>query len=193
MRSLLIFLMLFGAPIAAAAEQAKPKAEVDTTSFPEGFGPPPRGSVESRLYALEIAVQGLEKRMTDVEKIANEEFIRKIATEVVTAKLGIRTASGQVETRTISYAGLGSFELGPNETLYSVNGQLVGQPIQQSFQMGQPVSYYCAGGQCVRMPAAPQYRTSYSPGYSAPMRTVAPRRVFIGSMRGNCANGMCGI
>ena len=145
-------------------------------SLPEGFGPSPASSVESRLTSLEIAVQALDIRVTEVEKIANEDFIRKIVKEMITTELGIMNANGKVEKRTVSYAGYGSFEIPPGGSLYSVDGVLVNPPVVRDTVMGQPSAYYATDNYQIRV--------------QQPVRAMnRPLRMWIRG--GSCAGGVC--
>ena len=167
------------------------------------FGPSPQASVESRLDALEIAVAALDVRVAEVEAIANEENIRRIVEELVSTELTLRVEGSEAnKIRTVSYAGVGSCELRPGESLVAVDGVPVADPQVTGTYQGVPsVAYTRAGYQYrIQQPGnlrvrrrmwirrIPRRQVTRSVGRSVTRGRVITRGAV---SSGSCANGQC--
>lgn len=119
-------------------------------------------SLEARVAALETAVTDLQGRMEDVEKIANRDYIEQVAKEVVLANIRVSSASGQSQTKQVSFAGLGTFEVKPGEVITHINGVQVGTAVHSHPYQSQPAQYYSTAGFDTRVVgSADRTRTVY--------------------------------
>lgn len=155
--------------------------------LPASFGPkPPAPStlqLESRVDSLEIAMRALESRLVQVERVANEDYLRKLIKEIITTEYAVRTSSGQVQNRSVSYAGYGTIQLAPGEELVSVGNVPVGRPQSTSHFMGQPSAYYSTPSY--------QYRVQTMPVSQTRRVWLRPRQRVMSGGGVICEGGVC--
>jgi hypothetical protein len=98
-------------------------------------------AVRQSFRTLEKRLSAVESGLSDVKKIANREYIAKVAGEICTARLNIRMSDGTHKMRTVTYAGLGTFEIPEGGSLHSVDNVVLTQYAQVPHQGQQAVFY----------------------------------------------------